>query len=374
MDTEDAWARMVARLRRRVPELATAFLARLDRDGHYDDQPVTPADLRDTAEESLALLVDQLARTDGRIELGDLPDRLGRHRARQGVDLDDLVRAVRLDFPVLWSALLDQDGDAAVLVRRADRVWAVVDAYAREVHFAFLDEQAVLAEQQRDEQRQLLDLLFRGGPGGTPAEHRTARLAAGLGVGEDAAFTVCAALADHAATLRGRAARTAGVHLRDVEFGVVAFWPADVPGAAPPEHRLTADIGCVVVGGVAGLAAVPDAASAALRMAHLLPPDAAAPHGPREVWPLVARRALDDHGGLAGTLLAGLDAARPDETGLLRETALAYLDSGSVATVAGRLYCHRNTVLNRLRRFAALTGLDLTRPRDAALAVVLLSG
>ncbi|WP_218031433.1 hypothetical protein, partial [Pseudonocardia saturnea] len=82
MDTEDAWARTVARLRRRIPELATAFLARLDRDGHYDDQPVTPADLRGTAEESLALLVDQLARADGRIELGDLPDRLGRHRAR----------------------------------------------------------------------------------------------------------------------------------------------------------------------------------------------------------------------------------------------------------------------------------------------------
>ncbi|WP_141287027.1 helix-turn-helix domain-containing protein, partial [Pseudonocardia saturnea] len=300
-----------------------------------------------------------------------LPDRLGRHRARQGVDLDDLVRAVRLDFPVLWSALLDQDADAAVLVRHADQVWAVVDAYAREVHFAFLDEQALLAEQQRDEQRQLLDLLFRAG---IPVEHRVARLAVALGIGEHATFTVCAALADHAATLRGRAARTAGVHLRDVEFGVVAFWPADLPGAAPPEQRLTAGIGCVVLGDVAGLGAVPGAAAAAIRMAHLLPPAATIPHGPREVWPLVARHALDDHGGLAGALLGGLDAARPEEAELLRETAVAYLDSGSISTVAAQLYCHRNTVLNRLRRFAVLTGLDLTRPRDAALAVVLLAG
>jgi len=369
MDTEDAWARTVARLRRQVPELAAAFLTRLEDEGHYDDQPVSPADLRDTAQESLALLVDQLARTDGRIELGDLPDRLGRHRARQGVDLDDLVRAVRLDFPVLWSALLDRSGDAAAVARRADRLWAVVDAYAREVHFAFLDEQALLAEQQRDEHRQLLDLLFRPGP---PAEHRAARLAAGLGVRENARFTVCAALADRAATLRGRAARAIGVHLRDVEYGVVVFWAGDVPGAPAPGHRLTAGIGCVVVDDVDGLGAVPGAASAAVRMAHLLPPGATGPVGPREAWPLVARQALDEHGGLAGALLAGLDAARPDEAELLRATAQAYLDSGSVAEVAGRLYCHRNTVLNRLRRFAGLTGLDLTRPRDAALAVVLL--
>ena len=370
-DAGAAWTRTVARVRRRVPELASAFLARLDTDGHYAVQPVTREDLRATAEASLALLVDQLDRTDGRIELGDLPDRLGRHRARQGVDLDDLVRAVRLDFPVLWSALLEHSDEPAVLAPRADRLWAVVDAYAHEVHVAFLSEQAVLAEQQRDDERRLLDLLFRPGPAD---EHREARLAAGLGVRADGRFTVCAALADHAATLRGRAARTGGVHLRDVEFGVAAFWPGEAPGAARLRERLTAGVACVVDDDVAGLGAVRGAVSAVVRMAHLLPPDAAGPREPRAMWPLVARRALDDHAGLAGTLLAGLDAARPGEVAQLRATALAYLDTGSVSEVAGALYCHRNTVLNRLRRFGRLTGLDLTRPRDAALAVVLLSG
>ncbi|ALE75805.1 hypothetical protein FRP1_28360 [Pseudonocardia sp. EC080625-04] len=369
VDSDAAWARTVARLRRRVPELASAFLARLDAEGRYDDQPVTREDLRETAEASLALLVDQLGRGDGRIDLGDLPDRLGRRRARQGVDLDDLVRAVRLDFPVLWSALLEQAEDAAALAPRADLLWAVVDAYAREVHFAFLGERALLAEQQRDEQRHLLDLLFGAGPAD---EYRDARLATGLGVSEDGAFAVCAALADHAATLRGRAARAAGVHLRDVEFGVVVFWASGAPGAGRLRDRLTGGIACVVDDGVAGLAAVPGAAAALVRMARLLPPDVARPREPRDVWPLVARRALDEHDGLAGRLLSGLDGAREDEAVLLRATAHAYLDSGSVSEAAGVLYCHRNTVLNRLRRFAQLTGLDLTRPRDAALAVVLL--
>ncbi|MBC3194928.1 helix-turn-helix domain-containing protein [Pseudonocardia sp. C8] len=298
-----------------------------------------------------------------------MTSRLGRHRARQGVDLDDLVRAVRLDFPVLWSALLDQSDDPAALASRADRLWAVVDAYAREVHFAFLSEQAVLAEQQRDDERRLLDLLF--GPAAAD-EHRDARLAAGLGVRADGTFGVCAALADHAATLRGRAARAGGVHLREVEFGVVAFWPADGPAAERLRDRLTADVACVVDDRVTGLGAVPAAAAALTRMAHLLPPDAAGPREPRGMWPLVARRALDDHAGLAARLLSGLEAARPDEVELLRGTALTYLDSGSVTEAAAALYCHRNTVLNRLRRFERLTGLDLTRPRDAALAVVLL--
>ncbi|RZM96173.1 helix-turn-helix domain-containing protein, partial [Streptomyces alfalfae] len=31
---------------------------------------------------------------------------------------------------------------------------------------------------------------------------------------------------------------------------------------------------------------------------------------------------------------------------------------------AARLYCHRNTVFNRLRRLEQLTSRSLTRPRD----------
>ncbi|MEU4172737.1 helix-turn-helix domain-containing protein [Streptomyces sp. NPDC026665] len=37
---------------------------------------------------------------------------------------------------------------------------------------------------------------------------------------------------------------------------------------------------------------------------------------------------------------------------------------GSAQRAAGRLYCHRNTVLNRLRRCEQLTGRSLTRPAD----------
>jgi DNA-binding PucR family transcriptional regulator len=52
---------------------------------------------------------------------------------------------------------------------------------------------------------------------------------------------------------------------------------------------------------------------------------------------------------------------------------LAYARSGSVQQTASALFCHRNTVVNRLRRFADLTGRQMTTPADAALVLVALA-
>jgi hypothetical protein len=62
----------------------------------------------------------------------------------------------------------------------------------------------------------------------------------------------------------------------------------------------------------------------------------------------------------------------PRERDRLLAAVRAYLVTGSVAQVAARLYCHRNTVLNRLRRFTELTGRDVTVPADAAVVLLAL--
>ncbi|MFF3611080.1 PucR family transcriptional regulator [Streptomyces sp. NPDC002580] len=50
---------------------------------------------------------------------------------------------------------------------------------------------------------------------------------------------------------------------------------------------------------------------------------------------------------------------------IMLDTLTAWLAcDGSAQRAAGRLYCHRNTVLNRLRRCEQLTGRSLTRPAD----------
>lgn len=60
--------------------------------------------------------------------------------------------------------------------------------------------------------------------------------------------------------------------------------------------------------------------------------------------------------------LLGLDPADRD---LLVRTLDAWLEcGGSAGRAAGLLYCHRNTVLNRLRRLERLTSRSLSRPRE----------
>jgi DNA-binding PucR family transcriptional regulator len=55
----------------------------------------------------------------------------------------------------------------------------------------------------------------------------------------------------------------------------------------------------------------------------------------------------------------------PADRAVLLETLDVWLVcEGSAGRAAGRLYCHRNTVFNRLRRLEQLTSRSLARPRD----------
>ena len=55
----------------------------------------------------------------------------------------------------------------------------------------------------------------------------------------------------------------------------------------------------------------------------------------------------------------------------LATTIAAYLEHGSVQEAADSLFVHRNTVFKRLQSFHDITGLDVTIPRDAAIALIL---
>jgi hypothetical protein len=50
--------------------------------------------------------------------------------------------------------------------------------------------------------------------------------------------------------------------------------------------------------------------------------------------------------------------------------ARVFLELGRLVATADRLACHRTTVGNRLSAFENYTGLDLQKPRDAALALI----
>jgi DNA-binding PucR family transcriptional regulator len=121
-----------------------------------------------------------------------------------------------------------------------------------------------------------------------------------------------------------------------------------------------------------GLAGVPRSA----RIAGEIIDVSAGTAGPRELadaWlPLAAARLTDTASELVRAELGGLAEVPARERERLLAAVRAYAATGSVAEVAARLYCHRNTVLNRLRRFAELTGRDVTVPRDAAVVLLAL--
>ncbi|MGI5372767.1 helix-turn-helix domain-containing protein [Streptomyces sp. CA-251387] len=64
-------------------------------------------------------------------------------------------------------------------------------------------------------------------------------------------------------------------------------------------------------------------------------------------------------------MLRPLYDLEPADRETLIDTLGVWIEKGGSAVQAARhMLCHRNTVLNRLRRFEQITGLELSRPRD----------
>lgn len=159
-------------------------------------------------------------------------------------------------------------------------------------------------------------------------------------------------------------------------------------GAVPERRTGRGAAPVAVVRAATGLAEVPAAARAAAELLRVTRSDGTASGAgaagdangtvrtPADAWPAVAWSALTTR--LPARYLpadaAGLDGLPRAERERLASTAQRYLDTGSIKRTAEDLFCHRNTVVKRLARFEEVTGLRLTVPRDAALALLLLAG
>ncbi|MFF8817494.1 helix-turn-helix domain-containing protein [Leucobacter sp. NPDC015123] len=364
------WIATLADLRDDMDALVDDFVARLQAVGSgYED--ISASDIRATARETLTLLITELRGEPLPEHLRDLPQRLGVRRARQGVDRDRLLEAVRLDYRVLWAGLtrVVSAEDAALLVAHAEVVLSTVEDYISEVQVAFLNELDTLALDSRAaETRAIARLLAAERP-----EDVAAEVAEELGTPLDAEYEVVLVPSADAASAHRLVADLQHTRARflvwDFDDGVLFVRPrADVLG----RHPLATTRG-VVVDEIAGLAGVAEAA----RLAHLLAPYASDGRlsDEHELWPPVAADALAPIlPGLSPAAVAGLASVSPGDRGRLIDTFLAYCETGSVKLTAEAGFVHRNTVVNRLRAFHDLTGMDPTVPRDAARALIALSG
>jgi DNA-binding PucR family transcriptional regulator len=78
---------------------------------------------------------------------------------------------------------------------------------------------------------------------------------------------------------------------------------------------------------------------------------------------------------LVGQSLGGLLELPADEREVLLDTLAAFLASdGSPTRAADELYCHRNTVMHRLRRIEGVTGRKVTDSRSRLLWQLALLG
>lgn len=332
---------------------------------------VAAAELRATAEQSL---VDLIRAAGGHpADLSRRSEELGRRRARQRVPAEEMTRALRMDFEVLWAAVRRHlgDDDHASVLACLDLLWRAVEDHAHSAERGYLLESSRLARASVASLDTIVGRLFGPEAGRAAA---AAALTRALGLPDESQFDVAAAVGaagwELAEAVAGADARP-GAFLahRDLETTTV-FWRSGAPVPAVLARALD-DLPC-------GLASadrmidVPSGARTARLIAHALPADRRGSVRVEDAWPHLARTALAE-AGYVDRVANGLRDRPEDERDRLVTTVRTVLSRGSVAGAAKALHCHRNTVIGRLNRFRDLTGLDVARPRDATLIYILLS-
>jgi hypothetical protein len=358
-----------------VDELVETYVAQVAGFSGYAGR-VTPEDLAETARASFELLLRMIGDLPVPDRLRQVSAELGRRRVHAGVPLEELLRAVRMDFVVLWSALLARvdDADLLALTAGAVRVWDAVEHHTVQTHIGYLDELAVLARAHERERSLLVGRLLSSD--GTD-RHLVAQVATSMSAGAASAFGVAVARpeAEHALMAAAAARPRPGVHHIQQHDGAIVLLAELPPGGSREVPGWLSGVPCAVGPVALGLTQVPAVVRLTIEMAAAMDPATGSAVTLRQVWPRLLARRLGDEAGplLEDAVLAGLDGVGEYERERLVEAVLTYATSGSVAETARRLYCHRNTVLNRLNRFRSLTGYDPALPDDSAVVLVALA-
>ncbi len=375
----------------RLEELVELFVTRVQEIPEYADNRVSLPELRNTARETFRRLIDGLrdekfrhSNSHGSQDsLARFASELGAKRARAGISPEALISAVRLDFSILWADLLQiaDAEDAVLLTSHVDQVWRVVDEFATQTHSSYSSERVRMAQEESNIRREFIARLFSKSE---LSADTISQAAAALVTDPEARFSIVAASGDAASKLRTIATQGGWLQpsqrLYVHEFGgsTYVFWALPRAqgagsGGAGPAYIPAAITGipCGYVEGFSGLRSLPSAARTAERLALLLHPADRGPLTAAAAWARLAKQQLQDAGlDLWADLESALSECRDGERERLTETVRNFLHTGNITTTAQELFCHRNTILNRLNRFQELTGIDLAVPAQAARLVV----
>lgn len=357
---------LLERLEELTDTLVEAILAE---DPSYSGPDGTPRDaLQRSCHDNLQRILQVLTRqAPAGADPFDAPRATGQHRAEQGMPLESVLHAYRVGFRVIWEGLVEQarrSGEVEPLVDAATEVWELVDVFSSAVADSYRRTEAELARRGDRRRDALLDALLDG----RGAERAVASAAAAaLDLPEHGRYAV-AVVADVEAhrsvgeALRAQGLRTAWRARTDREIAVVSLGAAQASALVSALESLSG-VRAGVSPAVSGLAEVDVAHRMAETTLRSLPPgqaavsalDARLPAALLVTAPDLATR-------LVARALGPVLALESDERPILLDTLRTWLETGgSAGQTASRLYCHRNTVLNRLRRLEALTGRSVER-------------
>jgi hypothetical protein len=340
--------------------------------GYQDSIRVPHDDLRLSCHDNIDRVLQMLAEAISGAPSRDHSDAIfeparqtGRRRAEQGVPLDDVLRSFRFGGRIIWDDLIEHGRDVLppeVVPEIGTRLWEVVDKTSAEVASAYhhYERSAVRADERR---RAMLWEGVLSGRTGQPGFIAEAARVLDLPVEDDYVVAVSAELDIPLAQSRLSPHASAWVDRADAVVGVIALREPCANEATAALRRLAAVppgrlVG--VSGIVHGLAGVADGyrqALLALRAragsSGLSRYDECLP----EALLLTSPEIADD---LVRMWLDPLLALPPAEARDLLRTLRAWVAcGGSTVRTAKAVPCHRNTVINRLRRVAQLTGRSL---------------
>ncbi|GAA0950488.1 helix-turn-helix domain-containing protein [Actinocorallia libanotica] len=369
------------RLSSDVPALATRLLARIRTSCPSSARLVPEAEQLESVRLGLTYGLATIPEPGPeRRELAQAA-RTGRRRAAQGVPLDELVKAYHLSVQLVWDELVqtvreESPGRLDLLMRSSMHVWAGIERQADAAAEAYRQAQAEQRRFQDERARMLLGRLLEADE---PDPVLVDAVRDALGLEEDGWYAV--AVTRYARPARGGAFRHPEVldgsrvlwsPGADGDIAVVVTRGADTARLSPAlEAELEGPIG--LSPRVRGLSS--------LCFARRLAETALAGRRPADRGVI----ALDDHlvrsfvlaspdlaELLRRQIMSGLLALPEHEMSALLDTLACWLEVGSTTEAARRLYCHRNTVLNRLRRLEQVTSRKLDEPRDVVLLALAL--
>lgn len=302
------------------------------------------------------------------------PRQSGRDRARAGIPLSTVLDAYRVGAGFIWEVVADAAQAAAVpaddLIAVTALLWQGQDLFATAMSEGYREESTTLLLRQQEERAALVEALLTGR---LLAEATLWDVADVLRLPSTGPFVVVVAALDVVGRqvlpgveerLRVADVSSAWRLLPDQQVGIVQV------RSASELRRLLAELGAYPLarqGMSPSFESLADAAPA-LRFARIA---MSASLGGGVVTfdeaPLAVTSVADPDVSrrVAGTVLGSLNSMRVEDKQILLDTFDAWMDAGGSADVAAeQLFCHPNTVRQRLRRLEQRTDRSLSNPKE----------